>query len=300
MKEKAIQQDKLRNTSPIKEEVKQEEQEEEVVKKPTRMSFILPALQNNGFSDIDSDDDNESLKDPNEKQEEKKLDLVDEIEALEISSAPIEKTPEKTIEPVVEKPTVVTEKSLEKPATYEPIPVERPLKPIETPTTPPAEPVAVVEEKVIKEEEKKATMEDIQKEIELTAAVITPTVNTPAATITPTVELNTAEILTVNEEKEDFESMVKQATDLNQVNHLAAILPAVEESIKNVPENKPTIILPEDREREKHSREFEYSIEDPIDLDMFRDNVIAIQAIDPKDIPINTMKPREQEAAGMF
>ena len=31
---------------------------------------------------------------------------------------------------------------------------------------------------------------------------------------------------------------------------------------------------------------------------MFRDNVIAIQSIDPKDIPINDLKPRQQEEAG--
>jgi hypothetical protein len=111
-------------------------------------------------------------------------------------------------------------------------------------------------------------------------------------------------------------STEQQQDETPAFNHLAAILPAVEESAKSVknggidkeilsasvaataPKNKKLDIKPEDHERANRSREFEYSIEDPIDLDMFRDNVIAIQAIDPKEIPANNLKPREQEAAG--
>lgn len=335
MKERAIEQDKLRSIEkpdPVKEQVVEDEV---VVKKPTRMSFILPALQNHGFSDEDSDD-NESLKDPNEKEEEKleekvveveetkKLDIVDEIEALEISSAP-----------VITPPTVKTS-TTEKPATYEPIPFERPYKPpvpitqtidpeIETPTVTPSEPI--ITEKappVVEKEEKKATMEDIQKEVEMAAVAVAAVTATAA-----TVEILTSpeNQVTQEEHKEDFKSMIEHATDLNSPttddsgisvskisqdddrvrNHLAAILPAVEEAVRDVTEKQNQVpqpskmehqILPEDRERANRSREFEYSIEDPIDLDMFRDNVIAIQAIDPKDIPINTFKPREQEVAG--
>lgn len=336
MKERAIEQDKLRSiekVDPVKEQVVVED--EVVVKKPTRMSFILPALQNHGFSDEDSDD-NESLKDPNEKEEEKlekqvveetkKLDIVDEIEALEISSAPV-MTP-----PAVKTPTT------EKPATYEPIPFERPCKPpvpttqtidpeIETPTVTPSEPIITEKAAVIEKEEKKATMEDIQKEVEMAAVAVAAVTATAA-----TVEILTSpeNQVTQEEHKEDFKSMVEHATDLNSPtttttddsgisvskisqdddrarNHLAAILPAVEEAVRDVTEKQSQVpqpskmehqILPEDRERANRSREFEYSIEDPIDLDMFRDNVIAIQAIDPKDIPINTFKPREQEVAG--
>ncbi|KAI7903462.1 uncharacterized protein BX663DRAFT_506584 [Cokeromyces recurvatus] len=102
-------------------------------------------------------------------------------------------------------------------------------------------------------------------------------------------------------------------TDLNEetttsFNHLASILPAVKESIENtiITERKSIImqvkeqdngLSPEDMERAKRSREFEYPIEDPIDLDMFRDNMIAIQAIDTKNIPPNNLKPHEQEKA---
>lgn len=90
-------------------------------------------------------------------------------------------------------------------------------------------------------------------------------------------------------------------------NHLVAILPAVEESVRSVVENtnrekivyrEDEHISPQDIERANRSREFEHSIEDPIDLDMFRDNVIAIQAVDTKAIPINMLKPHEQEKMG--
>lgn len=282
------------------------------------MSFILPALQNNRFSD-DESSDNESLHDPNEKiQEPPVMDLVSEIEALEVASAPApaptpapKRAQEPTMitntittSPVIEKPT-----STEKPATYEPIPFERPYKPaspvIETPTIAQVQPIVI--------EEKQATIEDIQKQVLLTAAAVA--------------SVNAVEIPTKDEAtQEEFKAMVDQATDLNpseppppaviatetsetippSINHLAAILPAVEDAVKNVTSEKDMLpqpskdqyILQEDREREKHSREFEYSIEDPIDLDLFRDNVIAIQAVDPKDIPVNNLKPREQEEAG--
>lgn len=319
MKELAIEQDKKRNqekSNPIKPQVVQDEP----VVKPTRMSIILPALQNHGFSDDDDDDssDNESLKDPNEKVEERPqstADLVAEIEALEVATAP---------------PAPVTPKSptTEKPTTYEPIPIERPYKPpvpiVEVPSSP------IKSEHPI--EEKKATIEDIQKEIQLTAAVVAAVNAVEIHTETVTQEHKaTPEIASPTEE---FKAMVESATDLNgsndsgisvsrdatvrssddtvqeeeSINHLAAILPAVQESVRHIKSEEEYIpepsrdehILPEDRERAKHSREFEYSIEDPIDLDMFRDNVIAIQAIDPKDIPVNNLKPREQEEAGMF
>lgn len=390
LKAKAIEQDKKRNTEksePIKVEPvadavavveeEQEKKEEETVKKPSRMSFILPALQNNRFSDIEDDsdnDDNESLKDPNEKYEQKKgqqqeqlsADLVSEIEALEVASAPAlapapaptpapvvviaekEEAKEEEEEPVPEKST---SKPFEKPATYEPIPNQH--RPYKASLAVPAiiEPIislntvdTKVEPTIVKEEEveeKKATMEDIQKEIEKSAAAVG---LAAAATIAAVVEIHTAasdekaaaitQDAPENDEKE-FKTMVENATDLNssdsgisisqgntarssesststtteeQVNHLAAILPAIEESVKNVTSKdkeilvvapiKKTEIKPEDHERANRSREFEYSIEDPIDLDMFRDNVIAIQAIDAKEIPPNNLKPREQEEAG--
>ncbi|CAO3616446.1 unnamed protein product [Mucor hiemalis] len=345
MKERAIAEDKKKSAAPlvtVKDvdsvtQIEEEKKEEEQVKKPSRMSFILPALQNHGFSDDDSDD-NESLKDPNEKKEEvenKIPDLVAEIEALEVSSVPVSapKLPESPPQP----PTLTRTPTGEKPATYEPIPVERPYKPptpvitpavIETTVDTSESANVVSEEPKVVVEEKKATMEDIQREIEMTAAAV--------AAATTSVEILTKGENEVTQEEhkddgpvdEDFKTMVENATDLNssttdsgisvsqeeprsseeKVNHLAAILPAVEESARGVTANGREVpqtasakvenqILPEDREKAKHSREFEYSIEDPIDLDMFRDNVIAIQAIDPKDIPVNVLKPREQEAA---
>ena len=310
MKERAIAEDKKRNESPaIKEEVAKQTEpielettaknqpvidqvvEEEKEKKPSGMSLILPALQNHGFSDEDSDDDNESLKDPNEKRREEEkeaADLVAEIEALEVASVPVEKVIEPVQQPVrqpeVAAPSTPT---TEKPATYEPIPFERPLG------VPSSKGETIAQEQPIVEKPReetpivKATMEDIQKELALTAAAV--------GLAMPT------ENHTQMEHK--VEPTPITTTEEKQINHLAAILPAVEESVRNVkpqPDFKKTEhhVLPEDRERANRSSEFEYSIEDPIDLDMFRDNVIAIQAIDPKDIPANNCKPREQELAG--
>lgn len=324
MKELAIEQDKKRNeekSDPIKPEVVVVE--DEPVFKPTRMSIILPALQNHGFSD---DSDNESLKDPNEKHQDRPqstADLVAEIEALEVASVP---PPTAVVVPT----PISTPKSLttEKPLTYEPIPIERPYKP----SSPVVEntPVIAQPEPPVVEQERQATIEDVQKEIQLTAAAVALASSSPA-TPNHAVEIHTDQATEYKEGTQEEEEL-KDAKDsgisvsrdatvrssnettvpeeeeekVNVMNHLAAILPAVEESVRHVKKVEDSLpapsrdqhILPEDRERAKHSREFEYSIEDPIDLDMFRDNVIAIQAIDPKDIPVNNLKPREQEAAG--
>ncbi|KAI8056419.1 hypothetical protein BDF21DRAFT_441011 [Thamnidium elegans] len=318
MKELAIEQDKKRNqekSNPIKPQVVQDEP----VTKPTRMSIILPALQNHGFSDDDDSSDNESLKDPNEKVEERPpqstADLVAEIEALEVATAPVAPVTPKS--PTTEKPT-----------TYEPIPIERPYKPITPVVEAPANPVQLV----VPVEEKKVTMEDVQREIQLTAAAVAAVNAVEIHTETVTQEHKATPEFVSPAAAEEFKAMEEHATDLNgsgdsgisvsrdttvrssddtvqdeePVNHLAAILPAVQESVRHVKNEEESLpapsrdqhILPEDRERAKHSREFEYSIEDPIDLDLFRDNVIAIQAIDAKDIPANNLKPREQEEAG--
>ncbi|KAI9253060.1 hypothetical protein EDC94DRAFT_620056 [Helicostylum pulchrum] len=317
MKELAIEQDKKRNqekSNPNKSQVVQDEP----VAKPTRMSIILPALQNHGFSDDDDSSDNESLKDPNEKAEERPpqstADLVAEIEALEVATAPVA-------------PVTPRSPTTEKPTTYEPIPIERPYKP----PTPAVESPAIPVRLVAPVEEKKVTMEDVQKEIQLTAAAVAAVNAVEIHTETVTQEHKATPKNPPPGAAEEFKAIEEHTTDLNgsgdsgisvsrdttarssndtvqdeeSVNHLAAILPAVQESVrhaKNEEESLPAPsrdqhILPDDRERAKHSREFEFSIEDPIDLDLFRDNVIAIQAIDPKDIPVNNLKPREQEEA---
>ncbi|KAL9549976.1 hypothetical protein MBANPS3_004944 [Mucor bainieri] len=382
MKEMAIAQDKKRSTSAKKEEAEKEEPQEAVTeaesakKNPSRMSFILPALQNHGFSDEDDDDDDSvSLKDPNEtarhddtkeKEEEDKTkedlekhavgssssssDLIAEIEALEVASTPIAATAPK---PAVAAESPVIEKAVvsEKPATYEPIPVERPYVP---PT-----PVAAVPESKVEaplETVKQPIPDEIHTVKEVSEhkeeSTATPTVTAASTDEIPAViptDVATQEIQpdipaaakdTTQQEKEDpaiavhtngsnstQQTTARSSLDaldttpsgeseaaLNQeetvpekpaFNHLAAILPAVEESVKNVTTEKPKVVvdndahvLPEDHDRAKYSREFEYPIEDPIDLDMFKDNVISIQAIDPKDIPVNNMKPYEQEKAG--
>ncbi|KAL0078047.1 hypothetical protein J3Q64DRAFT_1646431 [Phycomyces blakesleeanus] len=47
----------------------------------------------------------------------------------------------------------------------------------------------------------------------------------------------------------------------------------------------------------RKERELEFPIEPPVDLDVFKDNTLAIQAIDIKSIPINDFTPRQQEKA---
>ncbi|KAG1121890.1 hypothetical protein G6F42_011994 [Rhizopus arrhizus] len=380
MKEMAIAQDKKRSISTKKEEVEKEQpqaaiaEEEPVKKNPSRMSFILPALQNHGFSDEDDDDDDVSLKDPSEiarqddskeKEEKEKedqekhvvgsssssSDIIAEIEALEVASTPITAAVSKPVVaaggPVVEKAVVS-----EKPATYEPIPVERPYVP---PT-----PIAVVPEskeekhEELLESDKQSVADEIhtveetsehKEKIKATPTAIAASKDAmpaaiPTAAATEEVQLDepttkdtvqekdepatadhtdksnsiqqTGAILshevsdsTTNGESTVSSSQEEAVSEKPAFNHLAAILPAVEESAKNVTTEKPKVvvksdahILPEDHDRAKYSREFEYPIEEPIDLDMFKDNVISIQAIDPKDIPVNNMKPYEQEKAG--
>lgn len=78
--------------------------------------------------------------------------------------------------------------------------------------------------------------------------------------------------------------------------HLGAILPVMEDSAREIIGEQPTDM---DRAAAR-SLEYEHPVEDPIDLDMFRDNVISIPTIDPKCVPINTLTPRDQEEAGMY
>ncbi|CDH49342.1 tetratricopeptide repeat protein partial [Lichtheimia corymbifera JMRC:FSU:9682] len=75
--------------------------------------------------------------------------------------------------------------------------------------------------------------------------------------------------------------------------HLGAILPVMEDLAREIIGEQPTDM---DRAAAR-SLEYEHPVEDPIDLDMFRDNVISIPTIDPKCVPINTLTPRDQEEA---
>lgn len=364
MKEMAIAQDKKRNTTKVEQKELQQIDEEPVKTNPSRMSFILPALQNHGFSDEDDDDDddNASLKDPNDirKQEDIKedqekhevgsssssSDLVAEIEALEVASTPVA-----AAKPVMVDSPVIEKSVAEKPATYEPIPVERPYIP-PTPIIAPEEkeePLETVKQSVADEIHTVKQQSEHKLESEATPTLITiPTVNVPAVIPITTeikdeleakseakiedsienVEQENKEIATVDHTDSGISIQQQQTARSSQeslttgettpttsreeerepekpsFNHLAAILPAVEESAKHVKTEKPKVsqsnehILPEDHDRAKYSREFEYPIEEPVDLDMFKDNVISIQAIDPKDIPVNNTKPHEQEKAG--
>ncbi|CEI96153.1 hypothetical protein RMCBS344292_10320 [Rhizopus microsporus] len=275
---------------PIETEQKQEKEQEQKQEQPSEMSFILPALQNHGY--VSDEDDDVSLKDPNEPVEE--LPQLDEIK-LEQEENPKDEKEEETIkDEEKEKPKDEQEEkvkeieqlevastpielklgSTEKPATYEPIPVEKP-----------------------KVEQKKIEVDVVEEKHDIHTPELVPEHNTSKNDVQ---EKSTAvEKITDSDEQDTSVSR----TSGEQPNHLASILPAVEESLKNMSSSttvKKSVeeeLPSEDRERASRSREFEYSIEDPIDLDMFRDNVIAIQSIDPKDIPINDLKPRQQEEA---
>ncbi|KAI9266683.1 hypothetical protein BDA99DRAFT_30074 [Phascolomyces articulosus] len=101
------------------------------------------------------------------------------------------------------------------------------------------------------------------------------------------------------------DSVDRKELEMDQHDHLGNLLPAMEDAARETMAAHDRIkvnvdnvnITPEDQSRAARSHEFEHPIEDPIDLDMFRDNVISIPTIDPKSIPINYLSPREQEEA---
>ncbi|KAI9272010.1 hypothetical protein BY458DRAFT_533419 [Sporodiniella umbellata] len=106
-----------------------------------------------------------------------------------------------------------------------------------------------------------------------------------------------AKVESMSDTKEEAVGKVKEETESNR---LANILPGVEESLKHISSTsdfKKSLEMQNASALPSPSRGFEYSIEDPIDLDLFRDNVIAIEAVDPKNIPVNDLKPRQQEEA---
>ncbi|KAI8146064.1 hypothetical protein BJV82DRAFT_404445 [Fennellomyces sp. T-0311] len=102
------------------------------------------------------------------------------------------------------------------------------------------------------------------------------------------------------------DSLDRKSLEMDQQDRLGSLLPAMEDSAREtiaVQPRPPQVsvdnasITAEDHARAARSHEFEHPIEDPIDLDMFRDNVITIPTVDPKSIPINYLTPREQEEA---
>ncbi|CEP15900.1 hypothetical protein [Parasitella parasitica] len=349
VKKMAIAQDRKKSAGNIddsqeKEQAVEEEEGEKPLNKdkPTRMSVILPALQNHRLSDDDDEGDNASILDAmeTEKPEDAKAereqnespsppsDLVAVVEGLEVGSAPIS-TAAKVESPAIE------ESVPERPATYEPIPAERPYAP--------PQPIAEHPEPSEKEPNRQTHAVEIltiaeqpehKEDNEATPAIATAlAMEAPAAVIPITmIENGTTKDIddksaidhidkdtldqqqsTTTRSSHDTLSTMESSSTVSQqepqvekpvFNHLAAILPAVEESAKHVITEKPKIveandhISEEDYDRAKYSTEFEYPIEEPIDLDMFKDNVISIQAIDPKDIPVNNLKPYEQEKAG--
>jgi hypothetical protein len=285
--------------------------------KASRTSFILAALQSSTISDDEEDDgDDESLVDPNEKFErireaEAKLSLQSESPVVQIDKTEqAQQTEDKpaNIEAEVEELEVA---SPTKPSTYEPIPFVRPpVKPVEK---------AIQEPATMTRDQIKATNNDSSNQpIESESGQI----RDPESSDTDldkTLDSGIAiDHQNTRSSTDDANISSDDETDDRGLQLLGAILPAVEQSVRAISEEKAKRLeklaseppsqqpdspveerIPsEERERANRSREFEYSIEDPIDLDMFRDNVIAIQSVDPKSIPVNILGPREQEQAG--
>ncbi|RCI00212.1 hypothetical protein CU098_000269, partial [Rhizopus stolonifer] len=329
--------------------------------KPTRMSLILPALQNHGLSDEDDDDVSEDEDEQLDKQEkkqghdslkkteteQKELATIAEIEALEVASVPA---------------SFVSSR----PATYEPVPAEGSRSSVMLNQIKETDEIHTMQSDVEQKKQSEATLvvaldleesknkmnakEQDEEEQEISQIENeNPVKNqreTPIEDSTEKNEQKSEESLIEKKEETQVESSAEkneqqpekvsiegqeekdkkqeeEKVDLKTIliesttepekeefivaKHLAAILPAVEESVKAVSEEQSKLLKPkkslndrqvsEEYQRATRSKEFEYSIEDPIDLDLFRDNVIAIEAIDPKDIPPNNLKPHEQEKA---
>ncbi|KAG1152941.1 hypothetical protein G6F37_000654 [Rhizopus arrhizus] len=268
----------------------------------SEMAFILPALQNHGYDSDEDDNDNESLKDPREIQEEEKP--FEENEKEEVTKSVEPQAIQPAAAPIL--PVELKPVSSEKPTTYEPIPDEKEATK-EIPTKKLHEVHAIYTPMLVPEHKQDSTQEDAEavtsvpeiKDSDL-SPVKQPVTDTPKADPDSGIPDNG----TIDSEVVDSGVSSSSPPVEKQTNRLANILPAVEESFKHITsasDLKKSLeeqLPARDKERASRSREFEYSIEDPIDLDLFRDNVIAIQSIDPKDIPVNDLKPRQQEEAG--
>ncbi|KAI8876024.1 hypothetical protein K501DRAFT_285739 [Backusella circina FSU 941] len=299
--------------------------------KSSRTSFILAALQSSAISDEEEEDDDESLVDPNEKLErireaEAKLSsgadskVTDPVTAHVETNENQDKAVAATTDLEAEVEALDIASPTIKPSTYEPIPFVRPpVKPVEK---------AVIQEPstITRDQIKAANSSSDSKEL----STDPPMEGVSASSdITSNLDKTLDSGIAIDQHHHNTRSSTDDANvssdddderEGNGLQLLGAILPAVEQSVRAISEEKakrqerlastepPAQQQPdspieeeripsEERERANRSREFEYSIEDPIDLDMFRDNVIAIQSVDPKSIPVNILSPREQEQA---
>lgn len=137
-----------------------------------------------------------------------------------------------------------------------------------------------------------------QPESASTAAVTSSTVPKVAE-----VETEPATIPVMKEDEDDVEEHAACSMSVSEEpNRLGAILPAMEKSVKEIENDamlrKQFVDQEEALAKAKRSHEYEYPIEDPIDVDMFKDNEIAVQSVNVKNIPVNNLSPREQEEAG--
>ena len=270
----------------------------------SEMAFILPALQNHGYDsdEDDNDNDNESLKDPREIQEEKKP--FEENEKEEVTKSVEPQAIQPAAAPIL--PVELKPVSSEKPTTYEPIPDEKEATK-EIPTKKLHEMHAIYTPMLVPEHKQDSTQEDAEAVTsvpEIKDSDLSPVKQPVTDTQKADPDSGIPDNGTIDSEVVDSGVSSSSPPVEKQTNRLANILPAVEESFKHITsasDLKKSLeeqLPARDKERASRSREFEYSIEDPIDLDLFRDNVIAIQSIDPKDIPVNDLKPRQQEEAG--
>lgn len=309
LEEDDLEQDEFILDSP--EVVEPEEKKPEEAKQQGNVSLILSGLQNHNLSDDESD--NESLKDPTEHHIAPKSEALKEIVIEEIH---------------VEQPT--KEDGI-KQDSQKVIEQEESPKQVEKPTK-------GVEEHPVQEEKPKQAFEEVEHETkeeepleqEIEAKQQAPATYEPIpeqrTKKASASEIHVAQIAVTEDHKQETQAATQEEglSELSNIlenlrpmlekpqpQHLASLLPAVEESVKTMRSNnkfQAAKIQVETSEvevtdtKQKANKEedsgFQYAMEDTIDMDMFKENVIAIQAIDPKEIPVNILKPHEQEVTG--
>lgn len=188
-----------------------------------------------------------------------------------------------------------------------------------SPTLPPESTTKLQEKEDISPEqatEKAAKMEEsepspaISMTTSSTGSQAEPTMSTPKETVATSLahakvtktETEPAMIPVMKDGEDDTDEKTTHSTSVSdEPNRLGAILPAIENSVREI-ENDTILrsrVDPQDAlEKARRSGEYEYPIEDPIDVDMFKDNEIAVQSVNVKNIPVNNLSPREQEEAG--
>ncbi|KAI7871636.1 hypothetical protein BDF14DRAFT_1079048 [Spinellus fusiger] len=112
----------------------------------------------------------------------------------------------------------------------------------------------------------------------------------------------------LGEAKEDQHTTVEKEGSTsdsdNDQDHLGSVLPEIADSIRiqDAYTNKPLPIIDHEAISKEESmaagdKAMKHPIEEPVDLDVFADNVAAIKEVDVRSIPINDLSPQKQAKA---